>query len=214
MSHDARFEHAVAPCLAVGVYVRQSWDQRCASAAASSARRRLQSLQALLSRQWTQLEAPPQSLQALLMRLCWQMLVPPQSLQLLLWRLCWQMLVPPQSLQPLLMRIPCDARLRQHHPPPRPRACKGHHRRVLVRLDLARQLSPLRFGIHFRVMTERLPEMPLLFLPLRGNASGLRAVRALRAGRSLLILARAAAAAAGESAAEASCPCPCEGMLS
>ena len=55
-------------------------------------------------------------------------------------------------------------------------------RRVLVRLDLARQLSPLRFGIHFRVVTVRLPEMPLLFLPLRGNGSGLRAVRALRAG--------------------------------
>ena len=63
-------------------------------------------------------------------------------------------------------------------------------RRVLVRLDLARQLSPLRFGIHFRVVTVRLPEMPLLFLPLRGNASGLRAVRALRAGRSLRILSR------------------------
>ena len=32
--------------------------------------------------------------------------------------------------------LPCDARLRQHHPPPRPRrgprqgACKGHHRRL------------------------------------------------------------------------------------
>ena len=39
-------------------------------------------------------------------------------------------------------------------------------RRSLVRLDLARQLSPLRFGIHFRVMTVRLPEMPRLFLPL------------------------------------------------
>ena len=63
-------------------------------------------------------------------------------------------------------------------------------RRVLVRLDLARQLSPLRFGIHFRVMTVRLPEMPRLFLPLRGNGSGLRAVRALRAGRSLRILSR------------------------
>ena len=90
-------------------------------------------------------------------------------------------------------------------------------RRVLVRLDLARQLSPLRFGIHFRVMTGRLPEMPLLFLPLRGNGSGspygLRAVRALRPGRSLRILSLAAAAA-GESVAEASCPCPGEGMLS
>ena len=63
-------------------------------------------------------------------------------------------------------------------------------RRVLVRLDLARQLSPLRFGIHFRVVTVRLPEMTRLFLPLRGNASGLRAVRALRAGRSLRMLPR------------------------
>jgi len=75
-------------------------------------------------------------------------------------------------------------------------------RRALVRLDLARQLSPLRFGIHFRVMTVRLSEMPRLFLPLRGNGSGLRAVRSLRAGRSLRILSLAAAA--GESAAEAS----------
>ena len=63
-------------------------------------------------------------------------------------------------------------------------------RRVLVRLDLARQLSPLRFGIHFRVMTMRLPEMPLLFLPLRGNRSGPRAVHVLRAGRSLRLLSR------------------------
>ena len=63
-------------------------------------------------------------------------------------------------------------------------------RRVLVRLDLARQLSPLCFGIHFRVMTVRLPEMAFPFLPLRGNASGLRAVRALRAGRSLRIISR------------------------
>ena len=82
-------------------------------------------------------------------------------------------------------------------------------RRVLVRLDLARQLSPLRFGIHFWVMTVRLQGMQLLFLPLRGNESGLRAVRALGAPCAYSL----AAAAAGESAAEASCPCPCEGML-
>ena len=63
-------------------------------------------------------------------------------------------------------------------------------RRALVRLDLAGQLSPLRFGIHFRVMTVRLRERALPFLPLRGNASGVRAVRALRAGRSLRILSR------------------------
>jgi len=40
MSRDARFERAVAPCLAAGVHARQSSDQGCASAAASSARRR------------------------------------------------------------------------------------------------------------------------------------------------------------------------------
>ena len=39
-------------------------------------------------------------------------------------------------------------------------------------------------------MTVRLPDMPLLFLPLRGNESGRRAVRALRAGRSLRMLSR------------------------
>ena len=58
---------------------------------------------------------------------------------------------------------------------------------VLIWLD---RFPPLRFGIHFRVVTVRLPDMPLLFLSLRGNASGLRAVRALRAGRSLRILSR------------------------
>ena len=58
---------------------------------------------------------------------------------------------------------------------------------VLIWLD---SFPTLRFGIHFRVMTVRLPEMPLLFRPLRGNGSGLRAVRALRAGRSLRILPR------------------------
>ena len=57
---------------------------------------------------------------------------------------------------------------------------------VLIWLDS----FPLRFGIHFRVMTVRLPEIPRLFLPLRGNGSGLRAVRALRAGRSQRILSR------------------------
>ena len=57
---------------------------------------------------------------------------------------------------------------------------------VLIWLDS----FPLRFGIHFRVMTVRLPEMPLLTLPLRGNGSGLRAVRALPAGCSLRILSR------------------------
>ena len=103
MSRDARFdaafERAVAPCLAAGVHARRSSDQGCASAAASSARRRLQSLQALLRRRCAQMEAPPQSLQMLLMRLCWQMFVPPQSLQVLLTRLCGHMLVTPQSLQ-------------------------------------------------------------------------------------------------------------------
>ena len=66
-------------------------------------------------------------------------------------------------------------------------------------------------------MTVRLPEMPLLFLPPRGNRSGLRAVRALSAGRSVpgapCAFSLVAAAAAGESATEASYPCPCEGML-
>ena len=105
MSRDARFERAVAPCLAAGVHARQSWDQGCASAAASSARRRLQSLQAVLSRRWAQMEAPPQSLHLLLRRLCEQMPVPPQSLQVLRMRLCWQMLAPPQSLHWLLMQL-------------------------------------------------------------------------------------------------------------
>ena len=84
-------------------------------------------------------------------------------------------------------------------------------RRALVRLDLALQPSPLRFGIHFRVMTVRLPEMPLPFLSLSGNGSGLRAVLSVPGAPCAYSLA---AAAAGESAAEASCPCPCEGMLS
>src|SRR6056300_833996 len=105
MSRDARLERAVAPCLAAGVHARQSWDQGCASAAASSARRRLQSLQALLLRRWAQMEAPPQSLHLLLWRLCGQMLAPPQTLQLFLSLLCWQMLAPPQSLQKLLWRL-------------------------------------------------------------------------------------------------------------
>ena len=107
MSRDARFERAVAPCLAADVHARQSWDQGCASAAASSARRRLQSLQALLWRRWAQMEAPPQSLQSLLRRLCWQMLEPPQSLEMLLIRRCAQMLPPPQSGHRALDR-PCS----------------------------------------------------------------------------------------------------------
>ena len=54
-------------------------------------------------------------------------------------------------------------------------------RLVLPRLayHVEHQDKRIRRGV--RVMTVRLPEMPLLTLPLRGNVSGLRAVRALPA---------------------------------
>ena len=71
---------------------------------ASSALRRLPSLQLLRWWRWAQMLAPPQSLQALLMRLCRQMLVPPQSLHCFLPRWCSQILAPPHSRQSLRMR--------------------------------------------------------------------------------------------------------------
>ena len=71
--------------------LRRAFDHSCQPAAASSALRRLQSLQALLTRRCAQMEVPPQSLHLLLTRLCSQMEAPPQSLQTLLTRLCSQM---------------------------------------------------------------------------------------------------------------------------
>jgi hypothetical protein len=65
----------------------------------------MQSLHALLTRRWAQMEAPPESLHSLLRRLCSQMEVPPQSLHSLLCRLCSQMEVPPQSLHWALTRL-------------------------------------------------------------------------------------------------------------
>jgi hypothetical protein len=51
-----------------------------------------QSLHLLLTRRWSQMEAPPQSLHLLLWRLCSQIEAPPQFLHGLLCRLCSQTL--------------------------------------------------------------------------------------------------------------------------
>ena len=86
-------EHLCATGRAARAHARRASDHSCepAAAAASSALRRLQSLHALLTRRWAQMEAPPQSTHTLLTRLCSQMEAPPQSLHLLLTRLCSQM---------------------------------------------------------------------------------------------------------------------------
>ena len=91
-------ERLCTTCRAARAHARRASDHSCEPAAASSALRRLQSLHALLTRRWAQMEAPPQSTQMLLTRLCSQMEAPPQSLHWALRRLCSQMEVPPQSL--------------------------------------------------------------------------------------------------------------------
>ena len=72
-------EHLCATCRAGRAHARRASDHNCQPAAVSSAFRRLQSLQALLTRRWAQMEVPPQFLQTLLTRLCSQIEAPPQS---------------------------------------------------------------------------------------------------------------------------------------
>ena len=72
-------EHLCVMCLAARSHARRASDHSCQPAAAP-ALRRLQSLHALLTRRWAQMEAPPQSTHLLLTRLCSQMEAPPQSL--------------------------------------------------------------------------------------------------------------------------------------
>ena len=81
-------EHLCATGRAARAHARRASDHSSEPAAARSAWRRLQSLHALLTRRWAQMEAPPQSTHLLLTRLCSQMEAPPQSLHLALSRLC------------------------------------------------------------------------------------------------------------------------------